>query len=372
MLGRDLHDRIVAHLYASAMGEVPWVATLGLIADAFGHSAGVLVAVDPNGGYFAHSHGRPQEFTNQFYASDIFANDPRTPHYLTVPPGTIYYDRSLYDVEAMLRDDRVQHTIETIGVSYQLATTLRLPAAGSAMLTILSTEREGHATEAQIRDFRRLAPHIEQATALGELMERRAAIQAGLLDALASNADGILLLDALGAPSFVNDAARAILAEGDGLTWTREGLAARRGPETRRLRQLIRTASEARLRPSDTRPGGQMVVTRASGLRPCVVRVLPVPASDRILSMMSVACMIHIHDLAAIRLPSRAVLHEAFGLTEREADLAVELVRCASLAGAAERAGMALNTARNHLQGLFRKCGVATQAEAVQLLGRLP
>ena len=82
--------------------------------------------------------------------------------------------------------------------------------------------------------------------------------------------------------------------------------------------------------------------------------------------------MIHLQDLAIERLPSRASLSVLFGLSEREADLAIELVRATSLAHAADRAGMALNTARNHLQSIFRKSGVSSQAEAVQLFSRLP
>ena len=38
---------------------------------------------------------------------------------------------------------------------------------------------------------------------------------------------------------------------------------------------------------------------------------------------------------------------------------------------AAANAGMALNTARNHLRAVFRKTGAANQTEAVQLFGRL-
>ncbi len=60
-----------------------------------------------------------------------------------------------------------------------------------------------------------------------------------------------------------------------------------------------------------------------------------------------------------------------FGLTDREADLAVELARCASLAQAAANCGMAGNTARNHLQSIFRKSGASSQAEAVQLFARI-
>jgi DNA-binding NarL/FixJ family response regulator len=59
------------------------------------------------------------------------------------------------------------------------------------------------------------------------------------------------------------------------------------------------------------------------------------------------------------------------GLSEREADLGVALVRCPSLPQAAADCGMAFNTARNHLQSIFRKSGTSSQAEAVQLFSRL-
>ena len=61
-----------------------------------------------------------------------------------------------------------------------------------------------------------------------------------------------------------------------------------------------------------------------------------------------------------------------FGLTAREADLAIELVRCAGLREAGAAAGMAHNTARNYLQSIFRNCNVTTQAEAIRLFAALP
>ena len=60
-----------------------------------------------------------------------------------------------------------------------------------------------------------------------------------------------------------------------------------------------------------------------------------------------------------------------FGLTGREAVLAAALVRTTRLDAAAAECGMALNTARNHLQAIFVKTGTCGQAELVQLLGRV-
>ncbi len=223
-----------------------------------------------------------------------------------------------------------------------------------AYLTLLSTEAEGHASQAAIRSFQRLAAHMRQAVSLGQVVEQRAATQAALLDALARRADGVILLDRSGAPSFLNDTARAVLAAGDGLAFAGGAFVTRRGPETRRLQQLIGDAI-ALVPPSESRPGGEMLVTRADGRRPYVVRVMPAPKTERFLSGLCVACVIHLHDLAAVRVPSASLLCAAFGLTEREAELAIELVRCAGLAGAAENAGMALNTARNHMQAIFAR-----------------
>lgn len=181
----------------------------------------------------------------------------------------------------------------------------------------------------------------------------------------------MILLGSTGQPTFMNDAARAILAAADALAYSDGVFVTRRGPESRRLQQMIGDAVTG-LDSPQMRLGGQMLVSRPSGLRGYLVRVLPAPPAERFPDGPSTACVIHLQDLAIERLPSRASLSVLFGLSEREADLAIELVRATSLAHAADRAGMALNTARNHLQSIFRKSGVSSQAEAVQLFSRLP
>jgi DNA-binding CsgD family transcriptional regulator len=98
---------------------------------------------------------------------------------------------------------------------------------------------------------------------------------------------------------------------------------------------------------------------------------MPAPATERFLSRPAIACVIHLHDPAALLVPSHETLQAVFGLTQREADLAVELVRFADLAAAATEAGMAFNTARVHLQNIFRKCAVSSQVQLVRLFSNL-
>lgn len=373
VLTRDEHDCVVGALYSAAAGQQGWRSVLGPIADRLRHQSGVLVVADRDSAQFqAETHGADDDFANRYYASDTFRDDPRTPHFFAVPAGAVYFDRALYDVSAMLRDERVRHTVATIGVCYQLGVSLRLSAGRTGMFTLLSTEAEGEASEGAVEAIRRLAPHIEQAVALGELLARFAVTQDALLEAMTAKADGVILLDIDGTVSFANPAAEAILAAGEGLCWEGRRIAARRGPENRRLQQLIRSAMAQTERPGAERPGGQTLVGRGPGARPLVVRVLPTPPSAGCLAAMSCQCALQIYALNPAPAPQARLLADLFGLSPREADLVLALVSAATLVDAAAAAGMSHNTARNHLQRVFLKCGTRSQAETLALIAAMP
>lgn len=369
----DDHDGIVTRLHASALGDTSWSSTMEHIAGLFRSQSAVLSLYGhDNDIYSVESHSpRSREFALQFYASEVFAQDPRSAYFFAAPGGSIYYDHMLYDMEDMGQNRHVRATCDVLGVTYQLGAQLRLPDGLRGTFGILSSEREGHATAAAIGAFRRLAPHIEQACALGLVIEREAATQAALLEALARKADGVILLDRGGAATFVNDAARAILGGDDGLALNFGVFSAHRPPETRQLQQII-SAAQTSAGQAGAAPGGGVLVSRPSGKHPYVVTAMAAPANERFLAGHSIACIIHIQDLAAERLPSRESLRAVFGLTDRETDLAVELVRCADLARAAANSSMSFNTARNHLHGILGKTGARGQTDVVQLLGRLP
>lgn len=371
MLGRDEHDGLVGRLYASALGEAPWQDMLQSISQSFG-TTGSLIQISDSAGVMLGlaTFPYPEEFSVRYFASEVCRSDPRFSYFARAVPNSIYYDRALFDVEEMNRDPRCRASNDAIGTKYSLGAHMGLPDGATAVVTLLSTDAEGEASPQAIKAFGRLAPHIRSALSLGQIVERRATTQLALLDALARRADGVILLDRNGAPSFMNDAARDILAAGDGIAFAAGAFATRRGPETRRLRKMIGDGI-AFVAPSETLPSRELLVTRPRGQRPYLVRVLPAPPTERFLDHSGVACVMHIHDLAAVRVPPKPLLIAAFGFSEREADLAIALVRCANLAGAAVEAGMALNTARNHLQAIFRKSGTASQAEAIQLLSRL-
>jgi DNA-binding CsgD family transcriptional regulator len=64
-------------------------------------------------------------------------------------------------------------------------------------------------------------------------------------------------------------------------------------------------------------------------------------------------------------------LAKLYGLTRREADLAVQLSAGLALRDAAAAAGMSYNTARNHIRLLFEKAGAKNQLQLVSILRSL-
>lgn len=371
VFGNDDRDNLISQFYASAMGETPWTATLGLAAGLFRSSASLLQVNDAAGNVLAiENYGYSREFSDAFFASEAYVNDPRIPYFRRVPPGTIYFDHMLYDVGEMERNRWCRESFDILKTKYQLGAILRLPHDLTVGFAILSSPEEGHATQSAIESFCHLVPHIEKACALGHILARNMETRAALLDGLARKADGVILLDRAAAPVFMNEAAADILSAGDGLAFTNEVWTSRRLPETRKLQCLIQGAITAS-RSKNEQCGGYMTVSRLSGRRPYALHILPAPKTEQFLAGQGIACVIHLQDLAAVPVPSRDSLREVFGLTERETDFTIEFMRCQSLRHAAANAGVALNTARNHLQSVFRKTGSDNQAELAQLLSRL-
>jgi DNA-binding CsgD family transcriptional regulator len=83
------------------------------------------------------------------------------------------------------------------------------------------------------------------------------------------------------------------------------------------------------------------------------------------------ACgVLFVNDPDQTAAPTPESLRRAFGLTHREAQTAIAVARGQGLKAAAESMGVALTTARSHLQQAFEKTGTSQQAELAALVQR--
>ena len=374
MLTPEEEDDLVTRFYASATGLVAWEETLGRLAECFDSAATLLGVHRPDSMdvLAIRSHSYSQSFLADFFQGEIYAKDPRMPPIARVPGGTVYHDAMLYDLDEIERDPWVRASTEALGVIDQMGAKLRLPGSGVATLGLFRTHRQGRVSSETVAAFSRLVPRIEQVFALGYVVEEAAVTRDALLEVLAARAEGLILIDRGGRPSYLNGEAERCLRAADGLVLRGGTLRARRPPEARGLNRLVSEAVSAFGATGRAgSAGGRMLVSRTGGGHPYLVTVTPAPRHEAFLVGAAVACVVHIQDLAAPRVPQAEILRDVFGLSGREAALAVELVRTGRLEDAAAGCGMSVNTARNHLQSIFGKAGVNCQARLVQLFGRL-
>jgi DNA-binding CsgD family transcriptional regulator len=216
----------------------------------------------------------------------------------------------------------------------------------------------------QVALMEALMPHLQRAIQIHLRLAEADARVSGLHAALNTLTAGALIVDASGRVVFLNDSARGIIAQRDGLTIERGELRAARPADTAALRSLIAAAAT----PNAHGTGGGGLAIRRSGSRPPLqIVVAPAPARDGFLQPRALA-VVFIHDSAHTPEADPERLRRLFGFTRMEAAVAVQLLNSKSVREIAAESSISVNTVRFHLKQLFSKTGTARQAELVRLL----
>ena len=291
------------------------------------------------------------------YAEDFFRDDPFT----GLPEGRVVAYDDFLGPRAKEDSDYNRwlagHSGEVLGVD------IRSRSGFEARLRVTRTRRGASYTGEEAAALQRLVPHLRNALELYQALEANRSEHAVYSGAIEQLSVGVAVLDHAGRIVSSNAVADAILAQRDGL--------ARAGTEFRFAAAAHRATLERLLAgPATTQPGPLAIlrVERPSGRRDYGVAVhrMALPAYMRTGS--SPALVLLISDPERPALADTGSLRARFGLTRKEAQLAGELAAGLSLDEAAARLGIARNTARSHLRGLFAKAGVSRQGELVRLI----
>ncbi len=100
--------------------------------------------------------------------------------------------------------------------------------------------------------------------------------------------------------------------------------------------------------------------------------VAPVPERAAPLALAGPAAVVFLTDPDHAPETPAQLLRRVYGLTRKEAQLALALAGGATLADAAEGLRIAEGTARRHLAAIFARTGIHRQAELVRLILSLP
>lgn len=264
-----------------------------------------------------------------------------------------------FDADEIARDPYYQEFLAPLGVRWHAAAAL----PGFDEPVIISFKRSpdrGPFTSADVLALNRALPFF-RATARQAALVSHVRFQ-GELAAFARLGMGALYVDYAGRIIGVNDC----VTLGDGIGVLGRRLIASGGDGRCALAQALRAACDIGA-PS---PVGPIIVRRPSGKRPYLVDVISLPADDLARFGRSRALVV-INDLDRKMPVRRQSVIESFGLTEREADLALCLAAGATVRDAAHSMGITEAHARQRLKSVLEKSQTSRQAQLLALLARM-
>jgi len=218
-----------------------------------------------------------------------------------------------------------------------------------------------------VDSLREIVPHLTRAMSVHlrvEQAERRAAEAHDAFDRVAL---GAVLVDEGAKPILANRAAHRIAAQQDGFVIASDGLRGATPADTRVLQRAV--ADVAR---GGTGTGLGLRLSRASSSRPYEVMVVPISRRRRWPTRRRHTAVVFISDSGLSFVGPAQLVHDLYGLTAAETQLALLLLGGQTLREAVAVLGVSRNTAHSQLASVFRKTGTSSQAELVRVLVRGP
>ena len=238
----------------------------------------------------------------------------------------------------------------------------------SALIFFSNAPDKEFLTTQQMHVFEVVLRHLTRAARISRRLWELEIEQIAAVERLESLQEGALLVDASGRVIRANDAAKAMLDDGNGI-FLDNGRVAAAGSEI--LQKLIASCAQTCL--SLGGPGGEFKIPRKHPRSPLHVTVTPLRSKTQIADFPWIGvevpvAIVTVRDPDVDRRQQEINLRHRFGLTAAEARLAAEILKGDGRAAAARRRGISTATAKSHLSSIFEKTGTHRQAELIRLL----
>jgi DNA-binding CsgD family transcriptional regulator len=367
MIDPDRFANTIARIYEAAARPELWRSALGdlaAVADAYG---ALMLHHRPEGATLHAASESMDPYLQAFFAEGWNRNNPREmrARALRLDVDTVVTDETLFD-PADPRLERWQRDfLDRFGLEHYLSFSLLgvfVPAP--FMLTIERLRKSGPFAADELDAIKAALPHFRRAArltvAIGE------AAQGGMVDAFSALNKAAILLDDLGAVVRLNAPAEALL--GDDLTLSGGRLRASTPSANRALAALV--AGVCRPDAAIAAPRADAIAVRRHAGAPLVIQAAPLvdAARDIFQRARAILLITPLHRLPEL---GEAILHQAFGLTPAEINLARLLIAGKSMPSAAAVLGVSATTTRTHLKSMFAKTQTRSQSELAVLLSRL-
>lgn len=368
------HDRLIAAIeaiYAAAADPSRWPLTLEFIANCF-DDVGAILIYGRDDGSFGVIESPSLKHVSADYAQGWSDRDLRA---IRARERGYFFKRDVItDRDLMTDEDMETHPfyadfLRRHGLRYFAAATVSPDPHIEVALSVQRAMGRPEYSDEELAFLERLAPHIETSLRLSIHLMDAKAMNSGMGTAMARIGIGVFALDAMGRVVASNAASQALL--GDGLNVVNDRLVLTNPAASEEAVNAIRNALDGNriLVAQETKP---ILVHRQSANRPLALYVLPIPAQNSGSGFLARArAIVLLMNPTADGIPDPSLIRDVLGVTLGEARIAALVGSGLSPKDAAERLGIAEETARSVLKRVFSKVGVSRQSELAAMMARL-
>lgn len=347
-------------LYDSVVDPRRWPDALAEMSRFVGGSSALLFHQDVALGHgdFFHSHNADPNWTRLYFEKYIPLN-PVLPLAGYMEVGACAALSAMLDMDEYRASQFYVEWAAPQRFLDVVVTVLDKSATAMGMFGVTRLDEEGLAGPAEVARMELLAPHLRRAVTMARMFRDLGVQAKDFATTLESLRDAVLLLRADGGVAFANASARALGAS---------ALSFRGG----RLAFQDAAAGEAlaaalhRLAASPGGGAGAEFPVREAEAEPLMAYVVPLGASAP--AGGSAVAALFLRRLSPPSLPPLEALARAYALTPREFQVLNGLLRFGGVPEVARIFGISATTVRSHVQAIFDKTGLRSQAELAQLV----
>jgi DNA-binding CsgD family transcriptional regulator/PAS domain-containing protein len=308
--------------------------------------------------------------TDPFYA-DAFVQhyhkiNPLNAAAATVAPGEVWTATSISQSDSFKASAFCNEFVRPQGWAELVAVGLLRAPKSFGNLSLQRSPEAIWVEPAEWQLLETLAPHLQRAVAIHDLLSRMRATTESLGAAVAAAGFAVFLLTGDCRVVFANAKAEDLVRRGIGLRYERGRLAATSPALTERLHALARQGSRPERGQGDI--GGTLELCRDENRPPLVAHVIPV-APNRTVAIFDLdrpAAAVFIVDPAADLGAQIQRFGARFGLAPAETRVLGEIIVGNGLPAAAARLKITELTARTHAKHIFDKTGTSRQTELIR------
>lgn len=363
-----LLDRLLSAIYEGPLESPPWQSALQLLRDQLGaaHVTLMLRPPSPDSTGVMINTGSTTVEAVKSYETHFFALDP----FVRLQEGEVVAAEELIGKQ-WLESPVYRDYLKPLDIRHLLGADVYTRDGIECRLRIT----RGHDAQPFNANDKTLVstllPHLKRSIQLHarlDSLECERQLFAGTINRMLL---GIISFTQTGQILEMNQEAKRILGEKDGIWLSGNTLTADSVQEGRELQRMLKQAFSEH--PSEQEEGPGVVqalsITRPSGRAKLGVLIRAIPLGQWSESRQRPGTVVFLRDPESSGAqPSQELVRRLFGLTRMEAQLALLLTEGLTLDEAAEQMNVRRNTARTHLRSIFSKTGVTRQTMLVRLL----